>query len=244
MTETQAEPLEAAWKPVAGVTTLRAQVDKRWPNRDKRSDGIVGDADHASRTSDHNPDGRGYVHALDLDEDLRGSKNDNIWLADQLIAYPRMKRAGSERLKYAVYENEIASGTYPLHFWTWRGDNFGHTAHMHVSFTTVGEKDGSEFNIPILYGTKDVWDGVAPWFDYVMDAAASGAKTKATWRLACRLSELGFYEGTPQPIGKQAYPIRAIKAMQDYMGWRRRAYDHKVHRAIFKELTLSPGERP
>lgn len=229
-----------SWKPVAGVTVMRDQINNRWPDRDKRSDGIKGDDAHAARQSDHNPDSRGYVHALDIDEDLRGSKNDNIWLADQIIAYARMKRAGSARLKYVVYENEIASGTYPDHFWTWRGDNYGHTIHMHISFTTKGEEDKSLFEIPILVdGQRGVWDGHAPFFDVLQDAIKANAANKATWRLACRLKELGFYVGNVQPEGKQGYPKNAVRAMQDYMGWQRRDYDQKTHKAIWKELRLS-----
>lgn len=232
-----------SWKPVAGVSVMRDQINKRWPNRDKRSDGILGDAAHSARQSDHNPDSKGLVHALDIDEDLRGSKNDNIWLADQIIAYARMRRSGSNRLKYVVYENEIASGTYANHFWTWRGDNYGHEIHMHISFTTQGESDATPFDIPILSdGQGDVWDGHVPFFDILQDAIALGAANKATWRLACRLKELGFYDGQVQPEGKQAYPKNAIRKMQDYMGWERRDYDQKTHRAIWKELKVSNNE--
>jgi hypothetical protein len=39
----------------AGGVRLRDQIDRRWPNRDKRSDGWIGDSDHAARKSDHNP---------------------------------------------------------------------------------------------------------------------------------------------------------------------------------------------
>lgn len=229
-----------SWKLVAGGTTLRDQINHRWPNRDKRSDGSIGDAAHQARQSDHNVDSKGLVHAIDVDEDLKGSKHDNVWLADQIIAYPRMKRAGSSRLKYVVYESQIASGTYADHFWTWRGDNYGHTIHMHISFTTQGESDGMKFDIPILVdGVGGVWDGGVPFFDILQDSIKQNAASKATWRLACRLKELGFYSGEVQPEGVQKYPKNAVRAMQDYMGWQRRDYDAKTHRAIWKELTLS-----
>lgn len=231
-------------KLVAGGETLRRQVDKRWPNRDKRSDGWIGDADHQDRVSDHNPDSKGVVHAIDIDEDLRGSDNDNRWFADQLIAYARGKNPGWVRLKYVVYENQISSGTYAAQNWTWRNGDYGHEIHMHVSFTTIGESDPAEFQIPILYGKSGVWDGKVPYFDILMDSIASGTATKATWRLACRLSELGFYEGKPQPLGQQAYPKNAIRKMQDYMGWERRDYDAKTHKAIWKELTTSDPDGP
>jgi hypothetical protein len=229
-----------SWKPVAGIVTLKSQVDSRWPNRDHASDGIKGDSDHADRTSDHNPDSKGLVHAIDIDEDLRGSKDDNRWLADQMIAYARMRRAGSERFKNIVYENQVASGTYADHYWTWRNGSFGHEKHIHTSFSTTGQNDGMRFAIPIIdEGVGGLWDGVAPYYDVLSNAIASNTSNKATWRLACRLKELGFYDGTVQPEGKQAYPKNAIRKMQDYMGWDRRDYDQKIHKSIWKELTLS-----
>lgn len=232
-------------KLVAGGVTLRNQIDARWPNRDKRSDGWIGDAAHQGRTSDHNPDSKGLVHAIDIDEDLNGSNNDNRWLADQIIANARLGRAGSDRLKYVVYEDKIASGTYPTTFWTWRGDNYGHTIHMHISFTTKGENDGMDFAVPILTNGKGgVWDGVVPFYDVLADNFKTGQATKATWRLACRLKELGFYDGSVQPEGKQAYPKNAVRAMQDYMGWDRRDYDQKVHKAIWKELRIRDEQHP
>lgn len=229
-----------SWKLVAGGEALRNQVNARWPKRDKRSDGALGNQEHQQRKSDHNPDSKGIVHAIDIDEDLRGSKNDNRWFADQLVAYARMNRAGSSRLKNVVYENQVASGTYANHYWVFRGDHYGHTEHMHVSFTTKHEDDATKFNIPILVdGRNDVWDGKVPFFDVLEDSIKAGSANKATWRLACRLKELGFYSGEVAPEGKQAYPKNAIRAMQDYMGWERREYDQKTHRAIWKELTLS-----
>lgn len=228
-----------SWKLVAGGEVLRSQVNSRWPNRDKRSDGTKGDSAHAARVSDHNPDSKGVVHALDIDEDLKGSNNDNVWFADQLIAYARTRKPGSERLLNVVYENRVASGTYSTNYWTWRNGNYGHDIHMHISFSNKGETDAMKFNIPILMGKGGQWDGAVPFFDILLNASVNGATSTATWRLACRLSELGFFEGTVQPDGKQAFPSKAIKNMQDYMGWDRALYNAKIHKTIWKELTLS-----
>jgi len=49
------------------LVRARNAVDLRWPHRDRASDGWIGDAAHAGRTSDHNPNERGIVCALDID---------------------------------------------------------------------------------------------------------------------------------------------------------------------------------
>ena len=141
---------------VAAGVTLRRQVDQAFPKRDRRSDGWIGDKAHQARKSDHNPDPRGWVHALDIDADLYGPKRpavgrDTAWvLAEQLREYARRKRPGSERLKYIVYRDQICSGTYSNTFWTWRGKGYGHMSHIHVSFTAAAEDDGLLIAIPIL----------------------------------------------------------------------------------------------
>ena len=142
---------------VAAGVTLRAQVNKRWPTREKASDGWIGDRPHAARKSDHNPDAKGWVHALDIDADLLGpgrrarSRKIAQELADQLIEYARSGEPGSERLKYVVYNNHIASGTYSKQYWTWRKGSWGHENHIHVSFTDVNPVKGRrKFPLPIF----------------------------------------------------------------------------------------------
>lgn len=141
---------------VAAGVKLRDQVNKRFPSRDKTSDGWIGDRAHQARKSDHNPDARGWVHALDIDADLvpwneRLSRRAARALADQLIEYARSGLPGSDRLKYVVYDGQIASGTYPTTFWTWRGSGYGHHHHIHVSFTDVNTITGRRpFPLEIL----------------------------------------------------------------------------------------------
>ena len=45
---------------------LARATDRRWPDRQDASDGWIGDVQHTYRQSDHNPDERGIVRALDI----------------------------------------------------------------------------------------------------------------------------------------------------------------------------------
>ncbi len=57
----------------AGIQ-LREQIDDDYPDRDRKSDGWVADARHLAKgSSDHIPDARGIVRALDIDADLNAT---------------------------------------------------------------------------------------------------------------------------------------------------------------------------
>jgi hypothetical protein len=140
---------------VAGGVTLRNQVNKRWPKRDKRSDGWIGDKAHAGRQSDHNPDARGLVHALDIDADLDPKDPGAAQrLANQIVAYAASGIPGANRIKYVVFNNFLASGTYANSMWTWRKGNYGHEHHIHVSFSNKGENNAQTYPLPILNTPK------------------------------------------------------------------------------------------
>jgi hypothetical protein len=130
----------------AGVT-LRAAVDLWYQDRNSSSDGWIGDARHASRKSDHNPDQFGWVRAIDIDARLGTSKGLSIYLADQI------RNAGEtdKRISYVIHMGKIASSKKG---WAWReykGFN-QHRHHIHISFTKLGDIDGREFDIPLLGG--------------------------------------------------------------------------------------------
>jgi hypothetical protein len=146
------------WKLCAAGQQLRLQVDDCYPDRDRSSDGVLGDARHSSRSSDHNPDyknavsGVAYVRAVDFDRDLSGKKKPDLMpdLADQIRLYA--KRDKSKRIAYLIFAGRIAS---PRMGWRWRkysGIN-AHNSHLHCSFTKKGDTDGSFFNIPMIGGT-------------------------------------------------------------------------------------------
>lgn len=150
-----------------GGLTLRGQLDRRFKKRDRRSDGWIGDVKHQKRgsLSDHNPDPKtGIVHAIDVDENFgkgrwRNGRNAQNF-ANQLIKYAASGLPGSDRIKYVVYEQRISSGTYKNTWWTWRGTGYGHTQHVHVSFTAKADRNGALFPLPILgrsLKTRLVW---------------------------------------------------------------------------------------
>ena len=132
--------------------TLRDQINGAFRDRDKRSDGWIADARHvAGGVSDHIPK-NGVVFAIDVDRDLHGVPKPDVmpYLADQLRLLAKSKRDGG-RIAYLIFDGFIAS---PKKSWAWRkyvGSN-QHRHHLHCSFTSKGDTDGSLFDIPLLKG--------------------------------------------------------------------------------------------
>jgi peptidoglycan hydrolase-like protein with peptidoglycan-binding domain len=104
----------------ANLATLRREIDARWPGRDRRSDGWIGDAAHQSRASDHNPDARGVVHALDVDKD----GIDPTALVRRAIGHPTVH--------YVIFNRTIWTRDNDFRSRRYTGDN-PHTGHVHVS---------------------------------------------------------------------------------------------------------------
>jgi hypothetical protein len=130
---------------------LRLQVDDSYLDRDRTSDGWIGDTRHSARPSDHNPDEQGIVRAIDIDRDLSGKTKPDLMpdLADQLrLAAKR----GEKRIQYIIFNGKITSAKSLWRWVAYRGIN-PHVKHCHVSFSKKGDTDGSFFNIPMIGGT-------------------------------------------------------------------------------------------
>jgi len=128
---------------------LRLQVDDSFGDRDRTSDGWIGDLRHQSRPSDHNPDAKGIVRAIDIDRDLAGKAKPDLMpdLADQI----RLCAKSDKRISYIIFNGKIASARMGFRWRKYSGSN-PHDHHCHISFTTKGDTDGSFFNIPMLGG--------------------------------------------------------------------------------------------
>jgi len=103
------------------LRNLFDEIDIVWPGRDRRTDGWIGDAAHQATQSDHNPDARGIVHAIDIDKDgIDTNEVVNACIDDD------------RPTSYVVWNRTIWSRS---HLWVPRpytGSN-PHTDHIHVS---------------------------------------------------------------------------------------------------------------
>lgn len=140
------------WRLSKSAAQLREQLDDSYLERSRKSDGALGDARHSARKSDHNPDKNGWVRAIDVTADLGVGLDETADLVNQIRKYA--KKSKRKRIAYIIYRGKIAS---PILNWKWRkyrGTN-PHNSHFHISFTSLGDNDGSFFNIPMLGGTDD-----------------------------------------------------------------------------------------
>lgn len=119
------------WYLAQSLVALRTEINRRWPKRDKGSDGAKGDDAHAQRVSDHNPDrsAGGVVRAIDVDKD-------GIDVNELLAAL-----TGDARVAYVIwnrrmmrsYAKTIGGRTYKAWQWAPYTEGDPHTGHVHIS---------------------------------------------------------------------------------------------------------------
>jgi hypothetical protein len=121
----------ANWYLAPSLVVLRNEVNTRWPNRDKRSDGTIGDAAHQNTDSDHNPNSRESVDAWDMDKD--GVNVDEI-----ISAFQEHPSAN-----YWIYNRVIADADNGWRRIRYTGTN-PHTEHVHFSIRQSSQAEQNE----------------------------------------------------------------------------------------------------
>lgn len=200
------------WRLAKSLEALRAQINAAYPNRSKASDGTIGDAAHASRSSDHNPwvkDGAvGVVTALDITHDPANGV-DIQKLADALVA------SRDSRIKYIICNGRIVSGSGQKQpAWTWRnytGSNM-HTKHVHISVkgSKAAYDDTGAWHIG---GGKAPADKVEP----KQSVLKKGSKGPFVTELQANLNSLGYAVGEADGVFG-ARTETAVKAFQKARG--------------------------
>lgn len=146
----------SSWTPAPCGVALRRDVNRAFPSRDKRSDGVIGDASHAARPSDHNPDRtwakNNYVRAVDID--ITPDGNPNLDLRTLLIR----AAVKDKRTYYVISNGVIYSRTRAFRARKYNGSN-PHNGHVHISFRGgVGDRSISVKLATQLNNDTSVWD--------------------------------------------------------------------------------------
>jgi hypothetical protein len=209
----------ASWILVPCLVALRNELNELSPDRDRRSDGSIGDLAHADRPSDHNPDetgetpyedpdSRNEVHAYDADSSGPWPPGQDFGMYWDEIA--RRHRLGlDDRLQNLIYNGRIASRTWG---WTWRDYNGSnaHTEHGHASarYTSAQEASTRPWGLLARFGPDSQKDEMdmdkqqIEQFAAAIAAAIVNAPVKVgdeTWKLG---SAIGY-------LTRKAYEIDA-----------------------------------
>jgi hypothetical protein len=127
------------WTLAPALIQLRREVDLYAPKRSRKSDGTIGNSEHASRPSDHNPNAEGVVCAIDFTHDPKGGFHAHKF-ADQLRK--RCLRLEEVRVNYIISNGRIASKSSKWIWLDYEGLN-AHKSHVHISLKQKPRKYNS-----------------------------------------------------------------------------------------------------
>lgn len=132
----------ASYVPLS-LRALREDFDRRFPGRSKRSDGLIGDAAHQSRPSDHNIGANGKIHAADITNDPPVCPVHVEVRKDDIRRDPRMKYIISNAKMISSYP----MGMYPAFAERPYSGSNAHRQHAHISIKSgrVYENDISSW---------------------------------------------------------------------------------------------------
>lgn len=160
-----------AWRVAKSLLTLRDQVNALAPNRSKDSDGTIGDTAHSKTKSEHNPNAKGVVRAMDITHDPAHGF-DSWKFADML----RLKK--DPRIYYIISNGRIAAPSIANNAWRKYTGKNPHDHHMHVS--VLGDEklydDPSRWDIEVGDWNKNVSKSqpVTPKSNPVLKRGSSG----------------------------------------------------------------------
>lgn len=164
-----------AWEVVKPLEDLRHQLNAVAPDRDKASDGSIGDTSHAAGSSSHNPDKTGNpehedgdvkdeVRARDFDKDLRHPDLTMEQLVQHLV---EGARSGTFWwLRYIIYNGRMWHKNTGWQTRSYTGTN-KHTEHAHVNsdFTQAADSASANYRLEEIVALT-----AAQTIDAVLDA--------------------------------------------------------------------------
>jgi peptidoglycan hydrolase-like protein with peptidoglycan-binding domain len=226
------------WHLAPSLSALRTEINTRWPNRDRSSDGAIGDLRHQSGTNSHNPAGypggpaygtRGAVHALDIT--ANGIDVDLVLRAV----------IGDSRIWYVIHNGQIWSRTTSWAPLPYRGDP--HTTHIHINLRedSQGAAISAENDSRPWLTSGGTGRGTAAKIGRAVPALAPGLTVSATKSLQRALIKRGFAipSGATGWYGPET--TAAVRAFQLAQGWRGSGADGIAGTETLRRLGLALG---
>ncbi len=210
-----------AWVLTKNLQAFRDQMNLYFPNRDKTSDGTIGDAAHAAGKSGHNPDDSIYdnaewdsdsdnkseVRAIDIDNNLNYP---GVSMEDILQHLLKLAKSdNSFPIRYMIYNRRIFRDTN-----NWAQESYDgpspHTEHIHMSGAYSDAADERVYNYrldELVALTQDDKDFIASFFAQTPQNDGSGTPTSP-------VGNATFNQGIPNPItGKKNYAWQVIQSI-------------------------------
>lgn len=192
-----------AWRLAKSLQTLEREIHARYPGTTVWD---IGDQDHASGYSDHNPNAYGVVCAIDV----LGDKGLSLSSFAEAL-----RTSGHPQLKYVIFNRRIASRSNGWKWVAYTGKN-PHATHVHASVGTGS--DGRSANG--TYDSTVSW-GVVGNTDYNMGDDMIGLKRgdegEEVTALQYVLIDSGFSPGAADGV-YGAGTSAAVLAMRKSLG--------------------------
>lgn len=230
-----------AWVLTRGLTTVRAELNRVFPDRDKTSDGSIGDQAHQAGVSGHNPDITGRaeyrdgdaldeVRAIDVDADLvPGSSVD--WMERVIQYLVRRARAGGYiPFRYLIYKERIWNRKYGWETRRYTGANKHHKhAHMSGDYTQKADNWTGSLGLSSLRQPASTTPG---GLGSMLVSKGDSNQTVKFWQHV--LANLGFYTGE---IDGVYGPIMesAVNQHRNSKGWGTLTYISGVHAFVLMQ---------
>lgn len=185
-----------AWVLTDGLNNLREQVNRRWPDRDKKSDGSIGDFAHSLGSSGHNPDdtagskpawsgdpdSKREVRAWDMDNDLREEGTDAQQIVDHIRRLPDVATV----LRYMIYNRKIYHVRDMFEPVAYTGPS-PHTEHIHFEGAWMQAADNNTT------------------FDYRLDEVGEAPMTPVEMKALAKEIAAAIM-ASPVPVGDAKWP--------------------------------------
>ncbi|MFL6109950.1 MAG: hypothetical protein ACJ786_01135 [Catenulispora sp.] len=206
----------ASWYLVPCLKELFAEFDRIAPSRDHASDGSIGDATHQQEpTSDHNPDSKGAVHAIDVDSDLHASFSMEDVIQYFVAECRKNNPNGTDRgrLKYFIYNRRIWSASAGWKQEPYTGSS-AHTEHAHFSceYASSYENDTTTWGLVERFGDDMALsdDDIRRIWNFAMDNPYTAAVDNTT--------SGGYLRYAPSLNGIQNGVVAVLKPYFDQLG--------------------------